>query len=74
MTDTLKIERCPETGICSIIQDTGVKTDLMPDEVQTIADAGGDAGTVRDVLADNDAAFAASLSSDQIDEIGRRLS
>ena len=74
MSDPLAIERCPETGICSIARSSAAKLDLMPDEVETIRDSGGDAAAIRAVLTDSDRAFAATLSDTELGEIWQRLS
>jgi hypothetical protein len=73
MGNTMHIELCPETGICSIIRGEGGKLDLLPDEVAAIRDTGGDPAAVREILAESDAAFAASLAPNELAQIGRRL-
>jgi len=73
MSNSLRVELCPETGICSIVRAEGAKLDLLPDEVATIREAGGDPASVRDVIADSDAAFAAALGPDELAQIGQRL-
>jgi hypothetical protein len=62
----LNIQLCPETGICSIIKSSGEKVDLMPDEVQAVRDAGGDADAVKAALAQVDDGFAGALNGDEI--------
>ena len=58
----LKVELCPETGICSILRETVGKADLMPDEVEQIREAGNDLAKIRSIVAAGDAAFAVSLT------------
>lgn len=69
----LKIERCPETGICSIVRDTQSKVDLMPDEVLNIKDTGGSLEKIRAVIAESDADFAKGLSDEDLGQIAKRL-
>ncbi|MHB0939796.1 MAG: hypothetical protein ACYDCO_17655 [Armatimonadota bacterium] len=73
MGNTVHIELCPETGICSIVRSEGTKLDLLPDEVEAIRETGGDPARVREVLADSDSRFAADLNPDELAQIGRRL-
>ena len=70
----LRIELCPETGICSLIKDDGTKTDLMPGEVAELKDAGGDAETMRSVVSNADASFAAALDPEELGQIGSTVS
>ena len=65
----MKIEQCPETGICSMIKDDGSKVDLISEEVNQIKAASGDKGKIKDVLATIDSGFAESLSADEISRI-----
>jgi hypothetical protein len=69
----VNVELCPETGICSIIRANAGKADLMPDEVQTLRKANGDAAQIRAVLAESDSAFAASLSDQELRDIAGAL-
>lgn len=73
MADDLLIERCPESGICTIRRAEGAKVDLMPFEVDAIRDADGDTAQIRETIAESDAAFAADLSTELLTEIGQRL-
>jgi len=72
MADALYIERCPESGICTIRRGDGAKVDLMPVEVEAIRGA-GDPEQVREAIADSDAAFAAALTTEMLTDIGQRL-
>jgi hypothetical protein len=69
----LKIELCPETGICSIIKRDGKKVDLMPDEVGQLRDAAGAGATIKQVLAEVDADFAAGLDPAEIAQVAGTL-
>jgi len=69
----LKIELCPETGICSIIKADGTKIDLMPDEVTQVKEAAGNAEAIRQALGQIDASFAAQLAAENVDQIAKRL-
>ena len=71
--ETMAVELCPETGLCSIVKASGTKTDLMPDEVKALRDAGSDLAKVRDVVASADAAFGAALSDDELRKIARSM-
>ena len=73
MSATLQIERCPETGICSIIRPDNTKVDLMPDEVLAITAAAGKPEAVRAIVGESDATFAAALSPAEIAQIAGRL-
>jgi hypothetical protein len=65
----LTVELCPETGICSVIRADGTKTDLMPDEVDAVREAGGDAGRVRAIVSGIDAGFAGTLTDVELKEL-----
>jgi hypothetical protein len=69
----LKIELCPETGICSIIKADGKKIDLMPDEVSQLRDASGAPEQIKQVLAEVDPSFADALDSAELDQVGGKL-
>jgi len=69
----VKIELCPETGICSIVRDGMNKVDLMPDEVAAIRDAGGDAAAIKAVVSECDAAFGSALDQTEIEAIVGKL-
>ncbi len=69
----MRIEQCPETGICSIMKDDGRKVDLISAETSLITGASGDEGKIRDVLAAIDSGFAESLSSEEIAQIASKL-
>ena len=66
------VEVCPETGICSIVRDSGQKIDLMPDEVTQLRNA-DNAAAAQTMLADIDPAFAAALDADTLSDIRARL-
>jgi hypothetical protein len=68
----LHFEVCPETGICTILRE-GAKIDLMPDEVEAIRDAGGNAELVKAVLQESDRSFTAALTADELAKIGATL-
>jgi spore maturation protein SpmA len=69
----LKVELCPESGICSIIKVDGSKVDLMPDEVVSIRAAEGEDAVARNVISSVSADFADGLSAEEISEISRRV-
>ena len=69
----MRIELCPETGICSIVNEDGKKVDLMPDEVDQIKEASGDPGKIRVVLAGIDNGFAGSLSLEELVQISSEV-
>jgi hypothetical protein len=70
----VRIELCPETGICSVVKDDGNKIDLMPNEVAAIRAAGGDAAAIKTVVAECDATFAEALEDGEIQAIVGKLS
>ena len=71
--DKLNIELCPETGICSIIKNDGSKVDLMPDEVKNLRVALENPDGARQVIAEADAGFAASLAADELKQLAARF-
>ena len=73
MSTALQIERCPETGICSIVRADNTKVDLMPDEVAAIAAAAGKPDAVRAIVGGSDEAFAAALNPAELAQIASRL-
>jgi hypothetical protein len=73
MMETLSVEICPETGICSIGRNSTEKIDLMPDEVADIVEAAGSPERIKAVITQCDAAFAAGLSSTELAQIARQV-
>ena len=69
----MRIELCPETGICSIIKDNGKKVDLIQEEVNQIKEGSGDVGKIKDVIANIDNVFAESLSLEEITQIASEV-
>ena len=69
----IRVELCPETGICSVIKDGNLKVDLMPREVDSIREAGGDAAGIKRVFAECDGTFADSLDAAEIRDIASSL-
>ena len=70
----LIVERCPETGICSIVKDDETKIDLISDEVESLRRAAGHPESLRKVLAEVDADFAAQLGTEELDQLATDLS
>ena len=70
----VNIEICPETGICSIVKDDGLKVDLMPDESEQLKTAAGDASEARDIIKQADSSFAQNLTTEELDDILSKLS
>jgi hypothetical protein len=68
----LNIQRCPETGICSIFKQDGSKIDLMPDEAVKLA-AATDAAATKALLSEVDATFSESLAETELEEITREV-
>lgn len=71
--EKMTVELCPETGICSIVKVDGQKVDLMPDEVEAIRAAGADTDKIRDVIANCDAGFAATLDGTTLKYVSGEL-
>jgi len=69
----LNIQRCPETGICSIIKPDGKKVDLMPSETIDLEAVSADTDAIQKALAEIDADFAASLAAEDLAQIGKDL-
>ncbi|MBT3193920.1 MAG: hypothetical protein HN341_15355 [Verrucomicrobia bacterium] len=70
----VRIELCPETGICSIVKHGALKVDLMPNEVEDVRNAGGDAASIRAIVEECDSALAASLDDEDIAAVAGKLS
>lgn len=73
MAGELKIELCPETGICSIVRPDSTKVDLMPDEVAAIRESSEGIEGIRRVIGDCDDGFASRLGAAELAQIGREL-
>ncbi|MEI6150631.1 MAG: hypothetical protein WCS01_16155, partial [bacterium] len=69
----LQVELCPESGLCSIVRGGGTKTDLMPDEVSALREAGNDLAKVRAVVAGVDDGFGAALTEDELRQLARSV-
>ena len=69
----ITIERCPETGICSIVKAGSGKLDLMPDEVVALQQAGANLDRVREIVAEANSTLAAGLSADDLTMIVETL-
>lgn len=69
----INVERCPESGICSIVKKGGAKIDLMPDEAQQLMQVRNNSAQLRQLLVDVDPAFAQALSDDEVAQIGANL-
>lgn len=69
----VRIELCPETGICSVIKEGNQKVDLVPQEVDSIREAGGDTDSIKRVIAECDSAFAESLDEAEVRDIATSL-
>ena len=69
----LIIEQCPETGICSIVKEDGKKIDLMPNEVEDLRNASGDAAKIKETLGDVDPGFSAALTADELDQLSSEI-
>jgi hypothetical protein len=69
----ITVERCPETGICSIVRDGGSKIDLMPDEADQLLQVRNNSAKLRELLQEVDPAFAQALSDDEVARIGANL-
>lgn len=67
------VELCPETGICSIVKNGTEKVDLMPDEVDAIRAAKGDAKAIQAIIANCDDTFAGNLEIGELAQVGRQI-
>jgi hypothetical protein len=70
---SITVEKCPETGICSIVKEGGLKVDLMPGEDEQIKTAAGDASKARDIIKQIDSSFAESLTTEELNDILSKL-
>jgi hypothetical protein len=69
----LKVELCPETGICSIVKSDGTKIDLMPGEVVDLRKIKTDPKAVKLALEEVDPAFARSLDDQEIAQLTKEI-
>ena len=68
--ETIIVEKCPETGICSLVKGGGNKTDLMPFEVDELKKLSvDDVEKIREVIGQGNEAFAKSLTPEEIKRI-----
>ncbi len=65
----LKIENCPETGICSIVKNDGTKIDLMPNEADDVRSASNDVDKIKNIIADVDPSFLEKLDKSELEQI-----
>lgn len=65
----LKIENCPETGICSIVKNDGTKIDLMPNEADDVRSASNDIDKIKNIIADVDPSFLETLDKSELEQI-----
>jgi len=70
---TLDIQKCPETGICSIANGKGAKIDMISAEADQIRQAGGNHAKIKEVLAQVDSSFSEMLTEAELDEIARNF-
>ena len=69
----ITVEKCPETGICSIVKEGGLKVDLMPDEAESLKTAAGDASKAKEIIKQVDSSFAESLTKEELNDILSKL-
>ncbi len=69
----LKVESCPETGICSILREDGKKVDLIADEVEQIRGAAGDVEKIKSVLSEIDESFLEDLSNETLEQLSSEV-
>ena len=69
LMSAVRVELCPETGICSVVKEDNSKVDLMPDEVAAIREAQGDGTAVKHVFEECDSSFADSLDEVELQAI-----
>ena len=69
----MNIELCPETGICSIIKADGAKIDLMPDEVDSLRQAGNVTDGIKKAIAEVDSQFAEKLDLEELKQLSSEL-
>lgn len=65
----IKIENCPETGICSLIKENGEKVDLMPDEASDLREALNDTEKMKSIIGEVDPSFSDNLDLDELSQI-----
>ena len=70
----LNIEMCPETGICSIMNEQGAKIDMISTEVDDLKAAAGDHQQLKELLAGVDPSFSESLTDEELDQLAKEIS
>ena len=69
----LDIQKCPETGICSITNSKGAKIDIIAMEADQLRQAGDDPAKIKEVLAQIDSSFPETLTEADLNEIARHF-
>ncbi len=69
----LTIELCPETGICSIVKDSGQKIDLMPTEVDQLRQSANNPKKSKDLIAQIDQKFSETLNPQELTQINKQI-
>lgn len=62
----IKIENCLETGISSLIEETGEKIDLKSDESADLCEVLNDTEKIKSIIGKVDPVFFINLDSDKI--------
>jgi hypothetical protein len=69
----LDIQKCPETGICSIMNGEGAKIDMISTEVDELRAVAGDPQQLKKLLAQVDASFSEALTEDELDQLSQGI-
>ena len=69
----ITVETCPETGICSLVKDGNLKVDLLPTECEQLKMVAGDVTKAKAIIEQSDSLFAESLTTEELNDILRRL-
>ena len=67
----LDIQKCPETGICSISNGRGAKIDMILAEADQLKAAGGDHAKIKEILAQVDPVFTETLTEAELDQLAQ---
>jgi len=69
----LDVQLCPETGICSIMNEQGAKIDMISAEVDQLRAAAGNPQQLKELLAQVDPSFSGALTDAELDQLTRDI-
>lgn len=67
------IQMCPETGICSIMNEQGGKIDMIAGEVDELRGAADDPQRLKDLLSQVDSSFSEALTDAELARLAQGI-